>query len=247
MLVLLPASGFAQSGDGGTSGEADELLQQMERNLFPDGYYMKMEMRTTGSGRDRELLIESWYRKGAGTYMELLAPARSRGTRILETEGALWMYVPRSGNRNAVRLPARDDFQGSAFSNADVGSSSYTDDYYARLAGTEVVEHPDLGAVECHVLELLPSHEEAPYGKIVAWVSVEGSIALQMDYFVRSGLRSKQMFLSDIRSVAGRRRPMRMEMERLDESGKRSVVDILELEERDAIPDRTFSRPYLTR
>jgi outer membrane lipoprotein-sorting protein len=205
--------------------DAGTILSEMEHTLYPDSYYMRMKMSTSGgSGRDREMEFDSLYRKGTGTYMEILSPARSKGTRFLEKDGALWMFVPRSNSRTPVRLPAGDSFQGSAFSNDDVSSSSYSDDYSPKLIGREEVDHPELGKVQCHVLELTPLHREAAYGRIKAWVSVDGSVPLRMDYFVRSGLRSKQMHLSDIRQAAGRRRPMIMTMENLDESGRQSVV-----------------------
>jgi outer membrane lipoprotein-sorting protein len=227
--------------------DADTILQKMEETLFPDSYHMEMEMTTRDSGRDKAMEFETWYRKGTGTYMEILSPARSRGTRFLQKEGALWMFMPRSGSRSPVRLPARDSFQGSAFSNEDMGDSSYTDDYTPSLIRTEEFDHPELGPTQCWLIKLEPSHREAAYGSIQAWITREGFIPLRMDYFVRSGLRSKQMFLYDIKDAAGRRRPLRMEMESLDERGKVSVVQIKKLEEQSSIPDRTFSRSYLTR
>lgn len=227
--------------------DGDAILGKMEDTLFPHIYHMKVEMSTSGTGRMRSMEFETWYSRGTGTYMEILAPPRSRGTRFLQKEGALWMFMPRSGGRAPVRLPARDSFQGSAFSNEDMGDSSYTDDYRASLVGKENYDHPELGSVECYVIEMLPSHPEAAYGSIRAWITTQGFIPLRMDYFVRSGLRSKQMFLHDIRHAAGRKRPLRMEMESLDEQGKVSVVHIRSMEELASLSDRTFSRSHLTR
>lgn len=227
--------------------DPDSLLERMEEQLYPDAYYMRLTMSTRGDGRDRDMEFETYYKSGKGSYMEILSPPRSRGTRFLNKDDALWMYMPRSGSRSPVRLPARDSFQGSVFSNDDVGDSSYTDDYRAELVETGSYEHDELGSVPVYVIDLHPIRPEAAYGRIRVWMSRSEAIALRMDYYVRSGLRSKQMFLSDIRQAAGRSRPMKMEMISLDQKGKVSMVEILRMEERSDLPDRTFSRGYLSR
>ncbi len=244
ILLLLGTAGSVW----GESPEADDLLRAMEKTLFPDSYSMTMEMTTEEpGGRTREMTIESFYRRGTGTYMEILSPRRSKGTRFLEKEETLWMYIPRSNSRSAIRLSPRDSFQGSAFANDDIGDSSYTDDYSASMAGEASLEHTDLGQADCWVIEITPTRKEAAYGKITAWVTKEGIIPLRMEYHVRSGMKTKVMELSDIREKAGRRRPLRMEMRALDQQGKVSVVQITEMEARENLPDRIFSRRYLTR
>jgi outer membrane lipoprotein-sorting protein len=242
VFISLPHNLHADSPD------ADSILKEMERTLYPEQYYMKLTIVTQEPGsRERAMELEIWYRKDIGTYMELLAPARSRGTRFLNKDDSLWMYMPRSGGSTPIRLPARDSFQGSVFSNDDIGDSSYTDDYGVKILGEELLEHTELGTVDCWLIEMTALHPEAAYASIRAWVTKDGYIPLKMDYYVRSGLRSKQMFLYNIQTAAGRMRPLRMEMISTDEQGKTSVVEISELEKLDDIPDRIFTRGYLTR
>ena len=157
------------------------------------------------------------------------------------------MFIPRSNSRSAIRLSSRDSFQGSVFSNRDVGESMYTDDYRAEILATEYFDPPELGRVEVHQVEATPRREAAAYGRILFIITAEGSIPLRMQYFVRSGVQTKEMHLSDIRTMAGRRRPLRMEMVSLEEEGKVSIVRILELEEDSGMPDRLFTQSHLTR
>lgn len=227
---------------------ADEILRLMEQTLFPDQYTLVMSMETRDpGGRNRVLEMKTFYRRDTGSFMEILSPARSRGTRFLEKDDTLWMYIPRSNSRSAIRLSPRDSFQGSAFSNDDVGDSNYTEDYTSRLLRQEVFNHEQLGSVDCYVIEALPARPEAPYGKIVSWVTKEDYIPLKMEYYVRSGLQTKVMTLFDIQSIAGRRRPLRMEMRAIDEADKVSVVTIKEIEAVPDLADRFFTRRYLTR
>ncbi|TVR67333.1 MAG: outer membrane lipoprotein-sorting protein [Spirochaetaceae bacterium] len=255
-----PPGGDSGTGDtGGTGGVAaqerpaasapsgDEILRRMEETLFPDSYRMEMEMITLeASGRERTLELDVLYRRGTGSYMEILAPPRSRGTRFLQRDGSLWMFMPRGGARSAIRLAPRDSFQGSVFANSDIGESSYTDDYRGMDPRRERYRHPELGEVEVFIVEAVPRRPEAPYGRVVARVTVEGFIPLHMEYYVRSGLRIKEMELSQIREIAGRRRPTRMDMRALDEEGKVSTLWVRSLRE-ETFPDRIFTQRHLTR
>ena len=227
---------------------AESILQQMEQTLFPDNYRMRMSMVTREpGGREREMELTVQYRRGVGSYMEIESPPRSRGTRFLQREETLWMFIPRSNSRSAIRLSSRDSFQGSVFSNRDVGESMYTQDYRAEILATEFFNHPELGRVEVYQVEATPQRDVAAYGRILFTVAVEGSIPLRMQYFARSGVQTKEMHLTDIRTMAGRQRPLRMEMVSLEEEGKVSIVRILELEEDSGMPDRIFTQGHLTR
>lgn len=247
VLVLAGAMQLPATEHGDVS--AAELLQEMEETLFPDVYRMRMSMLTReASGREREMVFAVAYARGTGTYMEIEQPPRSRGTRILQRDDDMWMFMPRSNSRSAIRLAARDSFQGSVFANRDIGESMYSEDYQAEILGREMYARGESESkVEVYRVELTPRREAAAYGRIETLVSVEGFIPLQMDYYVRSGMHVKTMRLSDVQEIAGRRRPLRMEMESFEEAGKVSIVRILELEAVDGLPDRMFTRRYLTR
>ncbi|GAB6088609.1 outer membrane lipoprotein-sorting protein [Spirochaeta dissipatitropha] len=248
-VVLLLAGVGSQAGAESTVYPAgDALLQEMEQALFPESYRMRMEMNTIESnGRERPMELSVWYRRGTGSYMEIEAPARSRGTRFLQREDSLWMFVPRSNSRNAIRLSGRDSFQGSVFSNRDIGESMYTEDYRASVSGRGSMNHPELGEINYYIVEMLPRHDAAAYGRVIAHVEVESNLPISMQYFVRAGMKIKEMHFSDIQEIAGRKRPLRMEMISLEEEGKRSIVQILELEADNALPDRIFTQQHLTR
>lgn len=240
LLTLLTIALPAQSGE--------EILERAEEALYPENFYMKVDMNTHKPGRrDTMMAFESYHRDGAGTFMEVTAPARSRGMRFLQKEEDLWMYNPRSNSRRAIRLSPRDSFQGSAFSNNDVGDPDYSDDYDVRLAGRESLNHDELGSVETIRLELTAKRETTTYGRIVMWIRESDDIPLEMEYYAKSGLLFKRMTLSQIRELAGRQRPSFMRMESLEQDDFYSTVEIEEMEVRDNLPDRYFSQANLTR
>lgn len=242
LLLLLSAAlpAAAQS--------AEEILEEAEAVLYPEDFYMKAEMNThKPDRRDSMMVFESYYREDAGTFMEVTAPARSRGMRFLQKDEDLWMYNPRSNSRRAIRLSPRDSFQGSAFSNNDVGDPDYSDDYESAVVGRESVDHEELGKLSAIKLELTARRRTTTYGRIVMWVRASDYMPLKMEYYAKSGLLFKRMSLSEIEELAGRLRPTLMRMDSLEQEGFYSTVKIEEMEAREDIPDRYFSQANLTR
>lgn len=239
-LSLLPLSGV-------TAQDARVIVAEMEKVLAPDDYRMLVSMKTTtAKGDERLMSLEILYKRGTGSFMEMLAPARSRGIRFLERDQGLWMYNPRSGGGRAVRLSPREAFQGTVFSNSDLSDSRFAADYEPLLIGLEDYEHPDLGKVGAYRLSADARSPASAYGRVEFWVAVQGLIPLKMDYYAKSGLLFKTMRLEQIRPLAGRDRPTLMVMESRTEPGSLTTITIEEMELRDN-PAGLFSQGNLVR
>jgi outer membrane lipoprotein-sorting protein len=248
MGLMVVLGGLVGTPQAAQAQDAQELLERAETSLYPDRFEMRIRMKTERPDqRNSDMVMESLHDDGQGTRIEILEPSRSRGTRFLRKGDDLWMYNPRSNSSRAIRLSPRDSFQGSVFSNNDVGDPDYSDDYSASYNGTEEIQHQELGTVETHVITATAKHPKAAYGKIKMWIAQESFIPLEMEYYAKSGLLFKRMTLSDIRELAGRRRPALMRMESLEIENAYSTVEILELEKRESISPRLFSQRALTR
>jgi outer membrane lipoprotein-sorting protein len=227
---------------------ADALLKEMEETLMPVQYYSEIDMKTFSPGKSvKEMSMNSWYKKDTGSYIELTAPSRSRGTRMLAKNNSLWMYNQRSGSTRALRLSPKDNFQGSVFSNNDVGDPQYSDDYTAQIKGRKTVNNEELGDVECYLLEAIASDNESPYGRIEMLVTVNGTIPLEMTYYAKSGLLFKKMNFSGFQNVAGKIRPLIYRMDSVEEQETYSIVEIKILEMKNDLPDSMFTENRLTR
>jgi outer membrane lipoprotein-sorting protein len=226
---------------------AEEILTAVDKALFLESYVSRMTMETAEQGSPpRSMTFEGQSRKDKGTYLEILAPARTKGSRFLQLEGSLWMYNPKAGSANALRLSSRDSFQGSTFSNADVGKSQFSDDYAPTLAPEAVLAHAELGNVACYVIEARAKTETAAYGRIVMWVRKTDDMPLRMEYYAKSGLLFKRMELSRIRDFGTLSRPSVMRMESLEKKGTVTKITIEAMESRE-VPLSVFSKNYLTR
>lgn len=227
--------------------DAPEILAAMEQILAPDDYHMLVDMKTTTvRGEERLMSLEIFYKRGTGSFMELLAPARSKGIRFLERDQGLWMYNPRSGGGRAVRLSPRETFQGTVFSNSDLSDSRFTADYEPVLTGIEEYEHPDLGTLQAYRLSATARSPASAYGRIDFRVAVQNLIPLEMNYYAKSGLLFKTMRLEKVKQLAGRARPSVMVMESRTEPGSLTIVTIEAMDLRNN-PPGLFSQGNLVR
>jgi outer membrane lipoprotein-sorting protein len=240
-LALLAASPLA------ADPSAKEILAGVDSRLFLESYVSRVTMETTEPGSPaRSMTFEGQSRKDKGTYLEIVAPARTKGTRFLQLEGSLWMFNPKAGSSNALRLSSRDSFQGSTFSNADVGKSQFSDDYEPSLAGEAILQHEELGPVPCYVIESKAKTDSAAYGKISMWARKSDCMPLRMEYYAKSGLLFKRMDLSAIRDFGKISRPSVMRMESLEKKGTFTTLRMEDIQARE-VPLSVFNKNYLTR
>ena len=223
-------------------------LKAADAIMYPPSFSLILSVRTEKPGKEATSMeLSVSHKDGVGSFMEILSPARTKGTRFLQTDEALWMFSPRSGSRSALRLSPRESFQGSALSNNDVGDSSWSNDYLTSLAGTEKARSADFGEVEAWKIVGKAARKDVPYGEVRLYLRKGDLLPLRIEYFAKSGLPLKTMELSGYRAAAGRLRPHRMTVTMDDGTGQRSVVDIRELRARDDLPDAMFNQSWLTR
>ncbi len=227
---------------------ADQVVRSAEQSVFPDAFVMHATLETLQSGESpprMEMAVS--FKRSIGSRVELLAPARSRGLRFLQKEDALWLFNPQAGTSQAIRLSPKAAFQGSVFSNRDIGDPQYSTEYVMRLAGTETIDHPDLGSVPTIVLEGTARNESVAYSKIKLWVRSSDDMLLKGEYYAKSGLLFKRALFTGIRELAGRERPTVIRMISLDQPDRESVMTITSLEEKPDLSDALFSLAALTR
>ncbi len=239
--LVVPALGAQEAP------RAEDVLAAIDKTLALESYASTVVMETKdANGAARSMTFETLSRRDKGSYLEVVAPARSKGTRFLQLEGSLWMYNPKSGSSSALRLSARESFQGSTFSNADVGKTRFADDYSPSLAPEATILHSDLGKVTCLVVESVAKNDEAAYGKIVMWARKSDYMPLRMEYYAKSGLLFKKMELSGIRDFGSFVRPSVLRMESTEKKGTITTMTMQSIEKRE-VPLSVFSKVYLTR
>ncbi|MGO8695042.1 MAG: outer membrane lipoprotein-sorting protein [Rectinemataceae bacterium] len=228
--------------------DAQEAMRTADAIMYPASFSMNVTIATERRGRvESSMEMDVAHREGMGSFLELLSPPRSKGTRFLQTQGALWMYSPQSGSRATLRLSPRESFQGSVFSNNDMSDTTWANDYAAGLLGSASVDSPDFGHVETWLISGKALRRDVPYGEIRLYLRKDGLLPLRVEYYAKSGLLLKTMELSDYALSAGRLRPRRMVMTAADGTGERSTVRIRDLRERTDLPAAMFNQAWLVR
>lgn len=258
---LRPCTRFSPSGSGGlilllallslgpalpSSARGQDVVQLMD--YIDDLYraqssYSSMRMTVVRERGTRELEMEAWSKGDDEALIVIRSPAREAGTATLRTEEGLWNYAPRADR--LIRIPTgllSDSWMGSHFTNDDLmRETSYLDDYDATVS-REVVE-----GVE-YVKATLTPKPDAPvvYSHLVFYVTPDGWVPVRTEYF-DDGEIIRSMTFDQIRTIAGKRIPMRMVIIPEDDPEERTVVEYLELELDIPVDDQLFTRQGLRR
>jgi len=248
VLVCLALAALTLPGSAADLPDGQKLLAQVDAIRFPENFFMRVTLTTVSPGdSDKIMTLDNTHKKAFGSFLEIQAPARSKGTKMLTQEGTLWMFNPKSGSTKPLRLAPRDSFQGSSFSNSDVSKTSFTEDYAGTNEGEDSVETAEFGTVKAWRLRADATNPEASYGHILMWIRQGDLLPLKFDYYAKSGLLFRQMLLSEYKTLAGRLRATRMEMTSLDKKGTKTVLHIDQMDLRDSIPDSLYNLTNLTK
>jgi len=225
-LVLQMAGAATTSARAQVS--AAEILERTDANMTVRTARMTARMSIQyRDGAVRELEFVSWAEGTDRSFLEFTAPAREAGSRFLRIETSMWIYIPRAGK--SVRIQGhmlRQGMMGSDFSYGDASENpSLADDYAATAEGRE-----DLDGRPTFKLFLTAKREDLAYPQRRIWVDAERWVPLREERFARSGKLLKTVSLADVRQIAGRWYPFRVEMDNALQTDTRTVLQILEFE-----------------
>nr|VFJ92187.1 MAG: hypothetical protein BECKLFY1418B_GA0070995_10328 [Candidatus Kentron sp. LFY] len=165
------------------------------------------------------------------------APASAKGKILLMLEENMWIHIP--GTRRAIRISPQQQLLGQV-SNADVARVVYSVDYRAEEMVAETREGTDVQRV------ILKARNKSPYERIDLFAAKSDCRPLKAAFHALSGRLIKTILYRDYRKVAGRLRPMRLEVEDAIREGERTVMDYSDLGVVDT-PDSWFQKNYLPR
>jgi hypothetical protein len=118
-------------------------------------------------------------------------------------------------------------WMGSDFTNDDlVKESSIVTDYTQTFAGDSTVADYD-----CHRIKLIPKPDAAVvWGEIILYISKDGDLELQADYYDEEGNLVRRMVGSKVQKMGGRTIPTRLEILPMDKQGEKTVLEYTHLD-----------------
>lgn len=132
---------------------------------------------------------------------EILAPGRSKGTKMLQAGRNMWLSKP--GLKKPIPISPRQRLTGMA-ATGDIAATNFAKDYSASLLREEL-----LGGELCHVLELTATSHQSTYDRLLYWISVQSGLGLQASFLSLSGkpLKNAEFSYDNSISVDGKKYP----------------------------------------
>jgi outer membrane lipoprotein-sorting protein len=220
-LVALLATGMPSSSAAQAPlPSLDEVIGHLNELYRYESSHAVMTMAVVRERGTRELTLESWSRGEDEALIVIRAPAREAGTATLRTEEGLWNYAPRADR--LIRIPTgllSDAWMGSHFSNDDLmRDTSYDEDYTSELSWATrdgerflqvtMTPRPDAPVVYTRVVFLLAPDDWVPH---------------RAEYY-DEGRLMRTMRFEDVRTIAGKRLPMRMILQPENRPGERTEM-----------------------
>jgi outer membrane lipoprotein-sorting protein len=236
LMVLVCVSVFSMDAKY-TKEYAENLLRTVDKSLYPEVYKSVITMTTVRAGRKPLANTFEVLSKGTDkSLMKITSPERDKGKKILKNGDNLWMYMPDISR--PIRLSSKQSFMGSTFSNEDLASSGWEDNYSAEITGQN-------GTLI--LLTLSSKKKDVAYARIDMWLDDATKIPTEMTYYGLSGKAIKKMHMSNVQKIAGILRPIEMKMDDLIEDGSYTQVKLDSMEALESLPGYTFDATQMGR
>jgi outer membrane lipoprotein-sorting protein len=215
---------------------ADEILRRAQVAVLGETAAYTLRMTVARPGKtERVVEMKGWKKSDDLGLVRYTSPPKERGTAYLRNAGSTWLFLPSA--EKVVRVGAKQNFGGGDFSNGDIFRLSLTKDYVPTLAGEETVD-----GQATWKLELKAKDRSVAYDRIVYWVRTDGTFfPVRADYYTLSGRRLKWLTMGAVAKIGGRTRPTELTMESALETGARTVMRFLTIEDGPKLDDRLFT------
>ncbi|MGD8841077.1 MAG: outer membrane lipoprotein-sorting protein [Gammaproteobacteria bacterium] len=221
LLASLPCTLFAATA-GGAPDPRDLIRSAMEHWRGVTSY-SEMTMIIHRSDWERSFTMQAWTEGDKLSLVRVIAPRRDAGNGTLVKDREMWTFSPKI-NR-ILKLPSSmmsQSWMGSDFSNKDISKSTdIIDQYDHRLLSTE--QHGDHLQ---YTIESIP-HEEAAvvWGKEIVVIR-DDFVLLRQEFWDQDGLLVKAMTSTEIKIMDDRPVASRMRMEKVEEPGEWTEIDV---------------------
>lgn len=214
----------------------------------------KVRGKTNTSTMVMEIIRPTWKRsvsmKGWGRGMDfsmtyITAPAKDKGQVFMKLKTEMWNWMPAIGRM--IKIPASmmsQGWMGSDYTNDDIlKESSIVVDYTHKISLEETIE-----GHHTYKIEMTPKDDAAViWGKVYKWITKDEFIQIKSEYYDEDDDLVKSDHSYDFKTMGGRLIPTRIEIIPADETGKKTVLYIKEMEFDMDLPESFFSQQKMKR
>ena len=222
--------------------DVEAVLDHLDDLYRSDSSVSRMEIRVEGRRGTRTLRMKAWTRGEEEVLVVIEEPPREAGTATLRVGDNLWNYLPRIAR--TIRVPPAmmlGSWMGTDFTNDDlVKESSLRKDFVSR-----VERRSDDPKGWWLTLDVKPD-VVGRWAKIEILIS-DDWLPIEERHFDRKGRLARTLRFDEVKTLGGRRLPVRMVLTPTDVEGQSTELRYLEIEFDVPIADDTFSLSRLER
>jgi outer membrane lipoprotein-sorting protein len=238
LVVFTAVISFAQP-------TAEEIIKRAEDLMRGRSNTGTLSMTITTPNWERTLTMDYWEKGKDKSLIKITSPAKEAGMVSLKVDNNMWNYLP--GVERVIKVPPSmmmQSWMGSDFTNDDlVKESSIVDDYDPAISGSDTLDGD-----EVYLLELIPKPEAAVvWGKIVAYIRARDYIPVKYEYYDEKEELIRVMNLSEVKWMGDRNIPTVWTIIPLKKEGRKTVMEVIELQFDIPIDDDIFSLSNLKR
>ena len=238
MIIILSALSITQL----QAQNAIAIINKVDANMNSNTNITKSDMIIHGRRKSRTVTSIVYSKGKNNSFSEYLAPAREKGTKMLKSDGYLWIYSPSTDR--TIQLSGhmlKQSLMGSDLSYEDMMENRKLMDMYdAEIIGEDSIE-----GREVVVILLKAKVDDAIYDSRKTWIDAERYVPLKEEFYAKSGQLLKRVTMSDIKKVDGRWYPTKMNYKDMLKNGKGTDFIVLEINFNADIPDYIFSKASL--
>ena len=232
----LEAAAMAQNAsETATADELRALIKKVEtqhRGLTSHG---KTRMIIVTKDWSRTLSMETWSEGRDRFLVQILEPAKERGTATLKVQSDIWNYFPKIDR--LIKIPSSlmgDKWMGSHFTNDDLVKEDKIDELYDLTQ--ERVDDKTI------VIKATPKATAAVvWGKLEYSIDREKEVPIFIDYFDEAGKKVRTVTFDTVEMVSNRWVARRMKVQPLEAANESTELhfDVLEFDLK--LPSNLFS------
>lgn len=219
---------------------AKEIIIKADQKNRGESMKGTMSMTIVRPKWERKIVMKNWSKGDDNFMIYITEPAKEKGQVFLKVGKEMWNYVPTISRM--IKIPPSmmmQSWMGSDFTNDDlVKQSSIVVDYNHNLIGDEILREQN-----CYVLELIPlPNAPVVWGKIKSWITKEGFNMWKNEYYDEDGFLVNIENSYNLKQMSDRVIPSKIEMIPADEEGKKTVLELMDMEYNIKIDDSFFSK-----
>jgi outer membrane lipoprotein-sorting protein len=222
---------------------AFDILDKIDQNMVFKTAYAESEMIITIKNRVITKSMISYSEGNDKSYVEVLSPARDKGTKILKINDIIKIYYPSA--ERVMRLSGhmmRQSLMGSDFSYEDMTerAKKMREEYSG-----EIKEDEKINDNTCYVLVLTSKIKKQTYFTRKIWVDKKRFVGLKEELYAKSGKLLKVLIVEKIKLIKNRFYPVKITMtDKLRKDSKTEMV-MKKIDLDITIPPGTFSERRL--